>query len=182
MVLNLRITVWHILFYSPLGRQLYLYIRGRIYNLSVFVSSKTHSLGSLKRKRDWCSLCRRTAIITQPFCFLMVGNLLLRSYQFCMGNMQMIKMNRLSISCVSTGFCYITQEISSQWLSKPLILFSIPSLHFLLLLRNMALINWVPPPLGTLKVNVHAAAFAHPMPDGNTTSIGVVLRTSDENW
>lgn len=46
---------------------------------------------------------------------------------------------------------------------------------------EMALINWVPPPVGTLKVNVHAAAFAHPIPNGNIIGIGVVLRTSDGN-
>lgn len=45
----------------------------------------------------------------------------------------------------------------------------------------MTLINWVPPPLGTLKVNVHASAFAHQMPNGNTNGIGVVLQTSDGN-
>lgn len=37
------------------------------------------------------------------------------------------------------------------------------------------------PPVGTLKVNVHAATFHQPMPNGNTTGIGVVLRTSDGN-
>lgn len=45
----------------------------------------------------------------------------------------------------------------------------------------MALINWVPPPLGTLKVNIHAAASAHDMVNGNTTCIGVVFRTSYGN-
>lgn len=42
-------------------------------------------------------------------------------------------------------------------------------------------LNWIPPPMGTLKVNVHGAAFAHPMPNGNTTGIGVILRTSNGN-
>lgn len=46
---------------------------------------------------------------------------------------------------------------------------------------EMAMLNWVPPPVGTLKVNVHASAFAHQMPNGNTNGIGVVLRTSDGN-
>lgn len=40
-------------------------------------------------------------------------------------------------------------------------------------------VNWVPPPFGTLKVNVHSEAFAAPMPNGNLTGIGVVLRTSN---
>lgn len=45
---------------------------------------------------------------------------------------------------------------------------------------NMAL-NWVPPPNGTLKVNVHIVSFDVPVPNGNTSGLGVVLRTSDGN-
>lgn len=40
-------------------------------------------------------------------------------------------------------------------------------------------VNWVPPPFGTLKVNVHNEAFAAPMPNGNMTGIRVVLQTSN---
>lgn len=42
-------------------------------------------------------------------------------------------------------------------------------------------LNWVPPPNGTLKVNAHEVSFNVPMPNGNTSGIGVVLRTSDGN-
>lgn len=45
----------------------------------------------------------------------------------------------------------------------------------------MALLNWVSPPVGTLKVNLHAATFHQPMANGNTVGIGVVLRTSEGN-
>lgn len=42
-------------------------------------------------------------------------------------------------------------------------------------------VHWVPPPHGTLKVNIHAAIFDHPMPNGNISGIGLVLRSSNGN-
>lgn len=41
--------------------------------------------------------------------------------------------------------------------------------------------NWVPPPVSTLKVNVHTSSFVHHMPNGNTNGIGMVLRNLNEN-
>lgn len=42
-------------------------------------------------------------------------------------------------------------------------------------------LHWVPPPQGTLKVNVHGTSFDNPLPNGNRNGIGVVLRTSGGN-
>lgn len=88
-----------------------------------------------------------------------------------------------TLSCVFPRQCYIVEEFISlpvQTLiasSQFSFLISFPA-HYLF---QMALLNWVPPPVGTLKVNVHAATFHQTMPNGNTTRIGVVLRTSDGN-
>lgn len=42
-------------------------------------------------------------------------------------------------------------------------------------------LHWVPPPQGTLKVNVYGTSFDNPLPNGNKNGIGVVLRTSGGN-
>lgn len=43
------------------------------------------------------------------------------------------------------------------------------------------LLNWVPPPFSTLKINVHAVSFDESLANENTCGLGVVLRTSDGN-
>lgn len=67
-----------------------------------------------------------------------------------------------------------------------LVVYKLESLHFSVIFfiavhfffSSIALLNWVLPPVGTFKVNVHAVTFHQPVPNGNIIDIGVVLRTS----
>lgn len=63
-------------------------------------------------------------------------------------------------------------------LSTPFLCLTTP--YTLVFVSVMAL-NWVPPPNGTLKVNVHAVIFDAPIPNGNRNGMGIVLRTSNGN-
>lgn len=93
------------------------------------------------------------------------------------------------ISCVQcVGFaCSCISTLFKPLRSSPLPIILTTSSTFLFSLSNplslsMAkLLNWVLPPVGTLKINVHAVFFAEPLANGNTCGIGVVLRTSDGN-
>lgn len=142
---------------------------------------KVTILGRSEIWLDWSFFCRQTSIMTQPFYSWLMQIFCFDSISSCMGNMKVNSGEYYICSCVFHRLCYILEGFgsvekynlqSSCIISKNLIL-------SLLFLSSMALLNWVPPPLGTLKVNVHASAFHQPMPNGNTVGIGVVLRTSE---
>lgn len=85
------------------------------------------------------------------------------------------------------GFAYLLEfllyKIASCFNNQPN-LFYYPlqvSLLFFLLSQMAHLLNWVPPPVGILKVNTYAVSFAAPMPNGNTCGMGVVFKTSNGN-
>lgn len=156
--------------------------REKIDNSAGFLLSKISSLGSFKVVLDWRLVNSKTVIITQPLFSLRTTICCWDIDYFCMGNMQ----NNKGFCFDLQGMLFIPQYIahSSTPNQSPLIQYyqlqSFLVTNFSLF-KKMALINLVHPPLGTLKVNVHAAAFAQQMPNGNTNVIGVVLRTSDGN-
>lgn len=124
------------------------------------------------------SICKNTVISTQPLCSLVeaiFAQILSKTaWGICIG-----RVGTGSLACLAILPAYILNK------DITLILTAVTNPN----LANTPLqpkffdfemaLNWVPPPPGTLKVNVHASTFAHPLPNGNTNVIGVVLRTSD---
>lgn len=149
--------------------------------MSACALSKTWSVGRCSFLPVWLSNCKSTTLSFQPFCFLVEAISCPDSIYNCMETMQPNYGNWDLGACVAIwlgyilhkGFICIVPYSQNQKFSFTSTLFTDCNIY-------MAL-NWVPPPPGTLKVNVHAASFAHPMPNGNSTGIGVVLRTSDAN-
>lgn len=121
--------------------------------------------------------------MNRPLCFWKKQIFCFDSCSSYMGNMQDIHGNSYSLSCVFPRSWYISNVFSIVTVQTLIfILYCLYSfLHLAPSLTLMALLNWIPPPVGTLKVNVHASAFHQPMPNGNTNGIWVVLRTSDGN-
>lgn len=143
---------------------------------NIFVLPEIQGLDSFNLLLDYCLLCRGLVIILQPFCFSHICNLCFGIFKYCMGNEQPLFGICEGFACVSNWPSYISIVANTTLSSLFQLLFQNPSTSFKLSLRAL---NWVPPPFGTLKINVHIEAFAAPMPNGNTTGIGVVIRISD---
>lgn len=147
-----------------------------------FLLSKNSPLGSFKVLLDWSMVHSKIVIITQPLFPLRITTCCWDLGYFCMGKRQNGKGFCLNLLGMHFLYFYITH------IFIPYQLYLLQ--HFktyqnlvstLSLFKRMALIKWVPPSLETLKVNMHAAIFAHQMPNGNTNGIVAVLRTSDGN-
>lgn len=93
-----------------------------------------------------------------------------------MGNKQNINEKREGFACVIQMAGLYKKKRNSL---NPRSLLFVILLVFLVLFLFLMALNWVPPLTGTLKVNVHGAAFVHPVPSVNTTGIGEILQTSN---
>lgn len=117
--------------------------------------------------------------MTQPFVPFLLFKFCLKIISFNLGTIHACHGSCVVFACglvkllyIEHTFCILASHISQN--------FSLLNFFSSSLPLSMAL-NWVPPPNGTLKVNVHGVSFGAHVPNGNTSGIGVVLRTSDGN-
>lgn len=148
------------------------------YSLSTIYSPDTSRLGSFLKMLD-----RRVhkVIIPQPFCSGNAFIICLGNTRFCMGKRLSCKGNSAVHACVGHFLQYKPYYLSIFTTIFTLFHLQIPLPTSLFLYFFKMALNWVPPPNGTLKVNVHGVSFDAPMPNGNRNGMGIVLRTSNGN-
>lgn len=122
---------------------------------------------------------RRAIFMTQPFIPFLLFEFFIETSSFYLGTLHACHGRCVGFACeiekplyIEAWLCSLVTHIIIICSLLNLLLFSLPS---------PMVFNWLPPPNGTLKVNVHGVSFGAPMPNGNTSGLGVVLRTSDGN-
>lgn len=147
------------------------------YWAAVFVSMEIYNIARFGQMRDRCIGDSVIPIMTQPFIRFTVVNICIEIDRIGIGTMHADCGMRVMVACRFLNFLYIVLLCIICISHKPY-----PPLFPYQPLASKPIsmaLNWVPPPNGTLKVNIHEVSFGAPMTNGNTSGLGVVLRTSN---